>query len=383
MQFIREGGGKCSDLATSYDAIGYIRNPSREQLLELYRHSPLAKSICYRYAEKVYSDGFNFTDASGEPVPFMSEIKLSNANLKFAAASGYARAVGVAYIVVSFESETDMSSEIKYKKGDSIDFMVMYRELKEKSESRGAYLFRGENSKKEEAIHWTRVIELDARIAGDSVLFPVFNHVLKVEMSSGATANAFVLNQRADLLVSIDPNVDATPEDTRGFIDKVRSKIGLAKERLVIAAAGVTSKVIEYPTASPLDSNKAIYQLISHWSKIPLRILTGEGGGVTVGSEDVAAYNATIMEEKDTFGVVALSQLHDILRHSGVLTVDCSIAFNPQISATASQVNDDENTIADTHQKRAAVIATLKAAGISIDHEEFLKTGEIKGGTSE
>ena len=225
-------------------------------------------------------------------------------------------------------------------------------------------------------VHWSRVIHLnenalESDIEGMGALEPVFNDILNLDKVCGGSAEAYFRNAKGKTAYEIDPKATVGGFDKKAFDEGVEKYTNNFQDHTV--ALGTKVYTLDTPHHSPLDTVRVIMWIISGYSGIPIRVLTGEGGGQTTGSEDQLAYNHLVNDRQNLFCSAAVEDLLKILESAGMITLpeQYDIRFIPQEAATEKEVADIGKTKAETI---ASIIKSKsEVGGDNIDVEKALK----------
>jgi len=213
--------------------------------------------------------------------------------------------------------------------------------------------------------HYTRVVHIvenmfDSEVEGLPALEPIFNNILNIEKTTGGSAEAYFRNADGKFSFEIDKDFSSELINNAEAKDKfdaaAKNFTNKRQNQIIALGSKVTSHVT--PTSSPLDTVKVNLWEISAQTKLPIRILTGEGGGQLAGSEDKLAYNVIVDDRQSTFCDGVVHDAFSILNDSGVLTLpdEYYIGWTPQEATT-----DAER--AEVGFKRSQTIKNLMDAG--------------------
>ena len=124
---------------------------------------------------------------------------------------------------------------------------------------------------------------------------------------------------------------------------------------------------------SPRDSFDVVVEEISGQTGIPIRILTGKGGGQTTGSEDRASWNAVILDRRSTECNNYLFQGLEILQEAGLLDLpdNAIIEWPAQASLNEKEQSEVNDRKANTFDK--IITALAKPVGDEADIKTVLE----------
>lgn len=209
-------------------------------------------------------------------------------------------------------------------------------------------------------VHFSRVVHLaedalDNDIEGLSALTPVYNFLLDLIKTEGGSSEAYWRNARRVLAFNAKEGFgnasDKVLEQLRTDIEEFTNGW---RDGLRLGGVEVTQFPVEH--ADPKEAVLACLKLISGTTGIPLRILTGEGGGQTTGNEDKAAYNQLIKDRQEMMCSDWLMQTLDILANADIIDAipDNAIIVWPETEA----LNElEKSTVAKNNAEAFAAVA--------------------------
>lgn len=217
-------------------------------------------------------------------------------------------------------------------------------------------------------VHHSRVIHiaetlLDSNIEGVPYLEPIANAILSLDKTYGGAAEAYFRNARGKYFMEMNPEfaaefVQMDKDDPSRVSLDADAKAFTNSWRDYMLAAGMKVSAVTTPHASPKDTVDACWQVISAYTGLSKRILTGEGAGQLAGSEDKLAYNAIIDDRQNTHCVNILNGALDILMDSGLIKrANYEIKWpleNPLSETEKAQI---ANTKADALSKLGAALS--------------------------
>jgi len=152
-------------------------------------------------------------------------------------------------------------------------------------------------------VHWTRIVHLaedalDNDLEGLSSLEPVYNFIIDLIKSEGGSSEAYWRNARRVLAFQVRKGYgNATPEQLTQLRTDIEEFTNGWRDGLHLGNVDVQQ--LETSHADPKETILGAFKLISGSTGIPMRILTGEGGGQTAGNEDKASYNQLIKDRQE------------------------------------------------------------------------------------
>lgn len=227
-------------------------------------------------------------------------------------------------------------------------------------------------------VHWSRVIHLaedalDNVIEGQSALEQPFNALTDTEKVRGASAEAFFRNARQQRAIEADK--DAKLDPASGAVDKLKDNIDAFDQgwESTIRLQNMSVKNLPVSLADPASTFNIAIETISGQTGIPIRILTGKGGGATTGEEDRASWNQLIADRRVDFCNGVLFRGLQILADAGLLELPevAEADWSEQSSTTEKDKAQINKTKADTFKQ--VVEAMSKPVGDEANAESVLK----------
>lgn len=152
-------------------------------------------------------------------------------------------------------------------------------------------------------VHHSRIIHmaegvLENNIEGMSALEPVWNALIDKDKVRGSSAEAFYRNARQKYALKADK--EATLDSSSTATDELSTAVESFTNNWsdVLRLKNMDVQVLQPELSSPKDSFDIVIEEISGQTGIPIRVLTGKGGGQVTGSEDKASWNALIMDRQ-------------------------------------------------------------------------------------
>lgn len=210
-------------------------------------------------------------------------------------------------------------------------------------------------------VHWSRLVHLsegalDSEIEGIPCLEPIFNALEDMCKTAGGAAEAYFRNARNRFSMETDPKFASS--------FSAADKLALEDEAMrfqnewqdFIRAGGINIKSLNIPHASPEHTVVALFKIISGTTGYPLRVLTGEGGGQTTGSEDKEAYNQLVQDRRELVCDEWVQAILTILNNAKMMVIDDSEEISWDIPTVVSG-------------KERAIIAKENAAALKATGE--------------
>lgn len=227
-------------------------------------------------------------------------------------------------------------------------------------------------------VHYTRIIHmaegaLDSSIEGSSSLEPVWNALIDKNKVRGGAAEAHFRNARQKLaLETLDgATVNADPDSPANVALKENVLRFQNDQEDVLRLNKMKANMLQPSLVSPRDSNDIAVEDISGTTGIPIRILTGKGGGQTTGTEDKAAWNALVFDREEQECSLWLIQGLSIMAEAGLLKLpdNVEVEWSPQKSLNEKESTESNKNKATTLK---TVVEAITAAQDDIDIQSVL-----------
>jgi len=233
-------------------------------------------------------------------------------------------------------------------------------------------------------VHWSRIVHLaegalDSDVEGASALMPVFNALLDKDKVRGASSESFYRNARRVFALEAEKGarLSMTTESKQAFQDEINDFNNGYQDFMRLD--GMKANQLQPGLFSPRDSFDIAVEEIAGTTGIPIRILTGKGGGQLAGSEDRASWNSLVTDRQDAECSPWLLRTLQILDEVGLIKLpdDVVISWPPQKALS-------ETEEADATQKRASAFASVAnglstIAGDTLDAESALESVGLTG----
>ncbi len=246
-------------------------------------------------------------------------------------------------------------------------------------------------------VHWSRIIHLaegtlDSSIEGESSLEAPWNSILDCEKIRGGSSEAFFRNARQQRALEADKDARLEPGSEASAALKENIEAFDNGWDSTLRLQNMKAQNLPINLATPRASFDVSVETLSGQTGIPIRILTGKGGGQTTGSEDRASWNALILDRRNDFCNGVLLRGLEILQEAGLLKLpdNVEVEWPPQSANNEKDQSEVNKNKAETFAKvvdamskvvgdEADVISVLAAVGledISIDVEAILDDDE-------
>lgn len=233
-------------------------------------------------------------------------------------------------------------------------------------------------------VHFSRVIHLaegalDSSIEGSSSLRPVWNSLIDNLKVTGGSGEAYFRNARQQR--ALEASKDARLEKGSTELDTLKDNLEAFTNGWddTLRLQNMTVKHLPVQMISPRESFDINAESVSGQTGIPIRILTGKGGGQTTGSEDRASWNAIISDRRTTECDDYLIQGLSIMAEAGMFDLpdDALIEWSPQ--ATLSEKESAEVTQMKADAFKLVVEALSMPVGDEADASEVLDAIGFEG----
>ena len=233
-------------------------------------------------------------------------------------------------------------------------------------------------------VHWTRVVHLaegalQNPVEGRSALEPVWNALIDKDKVRGSGAESYYRNARQKFGLMADKEAGFATDDaakakldneikafTDGWQDFMRLK-------------NMDIKAFQPGIGSPRDAYDICIEEIAGQTGIPVRVLTGKGGGQLAGTEDKAAWNALVLDRQDLICTGWLGAALGVIIAAGMMNPlpdDCETEWPEQSALTEKEKAEVNDIKAATIQKIAA--ARSVPGGDEIELESTLSTLDLE-----
>jgi len=153
-------------------------------------------------------------------------------------------------------------------------------------------------------VHYTRVVVLaegllENDIEGSSALEPVWDALIDKDKVRGSAAESYYRNARQKFVLEAaeGSKIDTSPEGVASLNAEVQEFTNDYRDFMRIK--DMKANVIQPNMIDPRGAFDIAVEEISGQTGIPIRVLTGKGGGQLAGSEDKAAWNALILDREN------------------------------------------------------------------------------------
>jgi len=214
-------------------------------------------------------------------------------------------------------------------------------------------------------VHWSRVVHLaegslDNDIEGESALKDIYNALQSIIKTNYSAAEAYFRNAHGRIVLEVDKAYasDITTTEKESMTKELEAYQHEMKDFMRLA--GATAKPINTPQFDPVGTFNVNIQEISASTGIPVRILTGEGGGQYAGNEDKASYNAVIADRQTSFCTPVMFRVLEILEEAGLIDLPDNAVIEFPIAKAVNEVQESEII----HKKASALNQAAQAIGI-------------------
>lgn len=223
-------------------------------------------------------------------------------------------------------------------------------------------------------VHWSRVVHLAEgaltnRLYGTPYLGPIVHRLLDLHKTTGGAAEAYYRNAAQKFTMDVDKDASMSVAEMEAL--DTASKAWLNDWKTFIGARGAKFRTHPVDMISPKDTAAVALWEVSAYTGLPIRVLTGEGGGQYKGNEDRAAYNQVINDRQSQ---VCEGWLLDALRPldaAGLLTLPERYFVEwPVPEAT----DDETRSVVERNEAQAAqaLAAAVAAYGQAVGVEQVL-----------
>lgn len=222
-------------------------------------------------------------------------------------------------------------------------------------------------------VHWSRIVHLaegalDSSIEGCSSLEAVWNALIDKDKVRGGSGEAYYRNARQKLALETDKDatLDTGEEATKALKENVENFHNGFED--VLRLDKMKANMLQPSLASPRDPFDIAVEEVSGTTGIPIRILTGKGGGQTVGTEDKASWNALVMDRSDQECSLWLLRGLSIMDEAGLLKLpeDAVVVWPVQNALTEKDKSEAMEKRSNALKNVAEVLMGSGADNITI-----------------
>lgn len=246
-------------------------------------------------------------------------------------------------------------------------------------------------------VHYSRVVHmaegaLDSSIEGMSSLEQPWNALTDKEKTRGSSAEAYYRNSRQKLALETNEGskVSSDPEVKKALKENVEQFQNGFEDTLRLN--NMKANMLQPAMASPRDPFDICVEEISGTSGIPIRILTGKGGGNLVGSEDKATWNALVKDRQDQECTVYLLDALAVMAEAGIIDLPegAEVVWPVQSSLSEKEASESSKNKGEAFKAVADGLSTIggddvvaksvfKSVGLEdIDIDEINLTDDVK-----
>lgn len=220
-------------------------------------------------------------------------------------------------------------------------------------------------------VHWQRVVclaegALENPCIGSSALEPIYNAVLDKEKVRGSAAEAFFRNAQTRYAMKLDESAGGALSDAEKAALKLEVDAFNNGWQSYMRLKNMDVQQLTPSVVSPKDAYDIIIQEIAGATEIPVRVLTGVGGGQLAGSEDRGSWNALIYDRQQSFCSGVLNSVLTILDEAGLINVPEGLEIDWPLAPALNEIER-----ADVNYKKSLAIAQLANARSAPGGEEL------------
>lgn len=219
-------------------------------------------------------------------------------------------------------------------------------------------------------VHWSRIVHmaegsLDNSIEGASSLQPVWNTLIDVLKTRGGSSEALFRNGRQKF--ALEANKDAKIDQSGPGMETLKTDVEAFTNNYqdFMRMQGMTAKVFQPSVASPRDAFDICIEEVAGVTGIPIRVLTGKGGGQLAGAEDRASWNSLVDDRQNSVCSGFLEQALTIFNEAGLFKLPEDYEIVWPVSPTLN-----ESEAAEVMLKRSQALNHVTTALSSIGGAE-------------
>lgn len=221
-------------------------------------------------------------------------------------------------------------------------------------------------------VHWERIVHLaegylDSPIEGISALEPVWNALIDTVKTRGGSAEAYFRNARRllNMMAKQGAKISKDPAELTALRTEVESFVNSMQD--MIRTEGFDVEAISTPTSSPRDSFDVAVEEVSAQTEIPIRVLTGKGGGQLTGSEDRASWNGIVSDRQDSFCTQTLLRALEVFQQAGMLKMPDGMTVEWPRQKALNQTEESEVTAKRATAYERVMTGASTMAGDQVD----------------
>lgn len=222
-------------------------------------------------------------------------------------------------------------------------------------------------------VHWTRIVHLnegslESTVEGSSSLQPVWNTLIDVLKTRGGSTEALYRNGRQKFALEADKDAKIPEQGSAGAVALKNDVEGFTNNyQDFMRMQGMTAKVFQPQIASPRDNFDICIEEVAGVTGIPIRVLTGVGGGQLAGSEDRASWNALVDDRQNSECSGYLMQALVIFDEAGVLKLPENYVIEWPVLPTLNETEAADVTLKKSSAVNNLVQAASSPGGMEVD----------------
>ena len=202
--------------------------------------------------------------------------------------------------------------------------------------------------------HYTRIVhlaegQLDSTVEGTPALEAPWNALIDKNKVRGSSAESYYRNSRQKLALEVNEGAKFSkdPEVKMALKENVENWQNGFEDTLRLE--NMKANMLQPSMASPRDPFDIAVEEVSGTTGIPVRILTGKGGGTLVGSEDKATWNALVLDRQDQECTIYLLDALAIMAEAGILELpeDAEVEWPVQSSLSEKESSESAKNKAE------------------------------------
>jgi hypothetical protein len=373
MSKLFDGFGVSDDGARDLNKVyGYNTNPSFDQYFSMFKRSGVANRLCSAVPRACWREGLTINGDNDEPV-LVDELKelrrrgmfskLERSDILNRVGSFSVLFVGVPDGMTADKplgtSNADQLDEVyftPYNEGtvninkwvtDPLDPRFGLPESYELTPSDENVADSESTPIKSIVAHWSRVVHmaegaLSNDVYGLPYLSPVYNRILDLNKTIGGGAEAYFRNAVGKFALEVEKEFkgvmdqagkDALRTEVKNFTDGMQNYMRLN---------GMSAKSLSSPHQDPQSTADTILKEISAYTGLPIRILTGEGGGQYSGNEDKQSFNTIVSDRQGQICEPWLNNVLEILDDAEMIELPDNYSITWPLDESTSEKEKSE-----------------------------------------
>lgn len=231
---------------------------------------------------------------------------------------------------------------------------------------------------------WSRIIHmaegaLDSTVEGSATLQPGWNILIDLLKYRGSGAESFYRGsrQRTELRADKDTQIDKSTAGIAAFEEEVAAWHSGYKD--FFRTENMEMHGVDVTLESPKDGFDICVEELAGTYSMPVRVLTGKGGGQFLGAEDRASWNTLVADRQLQECTPWLLRALEILKTAGMLDFPDDVRVVWPVNPVLNESEQAEVTSKRAGAMKAVADAASTVAGSEINMESALREVGLEG----